>query len=454
MIENYDFIMIGSGIASKVLAWTLASRGKRVAVVERKYVGGSCPNIACLPSKNVVHSAKIATYLREFGGRIDMITVRDRKRKMVDGLVAAHLQKFRESGAELVMGTGHFVAARTVEVTLNAGGTRTLRGENVVINTGSRARIDDTPGLLDAHPLTHVEALELDRVPNHLVVLGGGYVGLEFAQALRRLGSRVTVVERNNTLLHREDTDVTAAVSELFRDEGIEVRTGTTIIRVEGQSGKSVRLHTSGGVIEATDLLVAAGRTPNTDGLGLAMAGVEVDGHGHIKVDERRRTTAEGVWAAGDCAGGPYFTHISFDDFRVIQDNLSGGNRTTTGRQVPFCLFTDPELARVGLSEREAKERGISYRLAKIPMAQVLRTHTLFETRGFMKALVETDGARILGFTALGVDAGEVMAAVQVAMAGKLPYTVLRDMVLTHPTIAEGLGELFANPPAPPTAGV
>jgi pyruvate/2-oxoglutarate dehydrogenase complex dihydrolipoamide dehydrogenase (E3) component len=454
MIEDYDIVAIGSGIAGKVLAWTLASRGKRVAVVERKYVGGSCPNIACLPSKNVVHSAKIATYLREFGGRIDMITVRDRKRKMVDGLFAAHLQKFRESGAELVMGTGRFVGPRTVEVTLNAGGTRTLRGENVVINTGSRARIDDTPGLLDAHPLTHVEALELDRVPNHLVVLGGGYVGLEFAQALRRLGSRVTVVERNNTLLHREDPDVTAAVSELFRDEGIEVRTGTTIQRVEGQSGKSVRLHTSAGVIEGTDVLVAAGRIPNTDGLGLATAGVEVDEQGHIKVDERRRTTAEGVWAVGDCAGGPYFTHISFDDFRVVLDNLSGGDRTTTGRQVPFCLFTDPELARVGLSEREAKERGIRYRLAKIPMAQVLRTHTLAETRGFMKALVELEGDRILGFTAFGVDAGEVMAAVQVAMAGNLPYTVLRDMVLTHPTIAEGLGELFASPLMPPTSGL
>ena len=452
MTEDYDILMIGSGVAGKVLSWTLASRGKRVAVVERKYVGGSCPNIACLPSKNVVHSAKIATYLRDFGGRMDMITVRDRKRKMVDGLVAAHLQKFRASGAELVMGTGLFVAPRTVEVTLNAGGTRTLRAENVVINTGSRARIDDTPGLLDAHPLTHVEALELDRVPNHLVVLGGGYVGLEFAQALRRLGSRVTVVERNSTLIHLEDSDVTAAVSELFRDEGIEVRTGTTVHRVEGQSGKSVRLHTSAGVIEGTDLLAAGGRTPNTDGLGLAAAGVELDGHGHIKVDDRRRTTAEGVWAVGDCAGGPYFTHISFDDFRVVLDNLSGGNRTTTGRQVPFCLFTDPELARVGLSEREAKERGIRYRLAKIPMEQVLRTHTLSETRGFMKALVETDGGRILGFTAFGVDAGEVMAAVQVAMVGNLPYTVLRDMVLTHPTIAEGLGELFANPLAPPTA--
>ena len=247
-----------------------------------------------------------------------------------------------------------------------------MRGGNVVICTGSRARIDDIPGLRAARPLTHVEALELDRVPGHLIVLGGGYVGLELAQAMRRFGSRVTVVERNGSLIHREDPDVTAAVEELFRDEGIEVLTGTTLTRVEGASGESVRLHaTRGGsetVIEGTHLLAAAGRTPNTDGIGLEKAGVEIDARGHVKVDERLRTTAEGVWAVGDCAGSPYFTHVAFDDFRVVRDNLAGGHRVTTGRQVPSCLFTDPELARIGLTEREAKERGTEYRLAKIPM--------------------------------------------------------------------------------------
>jgi pyruvate/2-oxoglutarate dehydrogenase complex dihydrolipoamide dehydrogenase (E3) component len=371
---------------------------------------------------------------------------------MVDGLIVAHLQKYNTSGAELLMGTGRFVAPRTIEVSLNAGGTRTLRGEHVVINTGSRALLDGTPRLRESRPLTHVEALELDRVPARLIVLGGGYVGLEFAQAMRRLGSKVTVVERNNALIHREDPDVTAAMADLFRDEGIEVVTGATISKVEGKSGESVRLHTSAGVIAGTDLLVAGGRLPNTDGIGLATAGVEIDERGHVRVDDRRRTTAEGVWAVGDCAGGPYFTHISFDDFRVVLDNLAGGNRTTSGRQVPFCLFTDPELARVGLSEREAKERGIDYRLAKIPMADVLRTHTLFETRGFMKALIEANGNRILGFTAFGVEAGEIMAAVQVVMAANLPYTVLRDMVLTHPTMAEGLGDLFASPLMAPSS--
>jgi pyruvate/2-oxoglutarate dehydrogenase complex dihydrolipoamide dehydrogenase (E3) component len=458
--EDYDLVVLGSGEAGKYLAWTLAAEGRRAAVIERRYVGGSCPNIACLPSKNLIHSAKVASLLRrgaEFGvpsqtGPIDMPTVRARKRAMVDGLVELHRHKYQASGAELVMGTGVFVAPRMIEVALTGGGTRTLRGQTVVISTGSRARLDDTPGLAAARPLTHIEALELDRVPEHLVVLGGGYIGLELAQAYRRFGSRVTVVERNRALIHREDDDVTAAVAELCRDEGIDVCTDTTLVRVEGLSGQSVRLHATragqGVVLEGSHLLVAGGRTPNTDGIGLERAGVAVDGRGHVKVDERLRTTAEGVWAVGDCAGSPYFTHIAFDDFRVVRDNLAGGNRVTTGRQVPFCLFTDPELARIGLSEREARERGVPYRLAKVPMGAVLRTRTLSETRGFLKALIGADSNRILGFTAFGIEAGELMAVVQVAMAAGLPYTALRDMVLTHPTIAEGLIALFSAVPA------
>jgi pyruvate/2-oxoglutarate dehydrogenase complex dihydrolipoamide dehydrogenase (E3) component len=453
--EEYNVVVLGSGAPGKLLAWTLAAQGRRTAVVERRYVGGSCPNIACLPSKNVIHAAKVAGYFHrgaEFGIapgglKVDMAAVRDRKRRMVDGLVEMHLAKYRESGAELVMGQGRFVAPMTVEVALNAGGTRTLRGQTVIIDTGSRARIDDTPGLSEARPLTHVEALDLDQLPDHLIVLGGGYVGLELAQAFRRFGSRVTVVERNGALIHREDPDVTEAIERLFRDEGIEVLTGTAVDRVEGRSGESVRLHTGRGAIEGTHLLVAGGRTPNTDGIGLEKAGVETDEKGHVKVDERLRTTAEGVWAAGDCAGSPYFTHIGEDDFRVVLADLTGGDRVTTGRQVPYCLFTDPELARVGLSEREARERGVGFRLAKLPMEAVLRARTLSETRGFLKALVEKGGDHILGFTAFGPEAGEVMAVVQVAMLAGLPYTALRDAVLTHPTMAEGLAALFSSVP-------
>ncbi|WP_435009332.1 dihydrolipoyl dehydrogenase family protein [Tundrisphaera lichenicola] len=453
--ENYDVLVLGSGAPGKLLAWTLASRGKRTAVVERRYVGGSCPNIACLPSKNVIQSARVASYFRrgaEFGmalgdWNVDMTAVRDRKRRMVEGLIDLHLEKYRESGAELVMGHGRFAGPKTLEVALNDGGTRTLRGQTVIIDTGSRARIDDIPGLKESSPLTHVEALELDRVPEHLIVQGGGYVGLELAQAFRRLGSRVTVIERNDSLIHREDRDVTEAVELLFRDEGVEILTATAVDRVEGRSGESVRIHAGRGAVEGTDLLVAGGRTPNTGGIGLELAGVETDERGHIRVDERLQTTAEGVWAVGDCAGSPYFTHIGEDDFRVVLSSLTGGDRVTTGRQVPYCLFTDPELARVGLSEREARERGVGYRLAKIPLEAVLRARTLSETRGFFKALIEEEGDRILGFTAFGAEAGEVMAVAQVAMLAGLPYTTLRDAVLTHPTMAEGLAALFSTVP-------
>ena len=356
-IEDYDIVILGSGGAGKLLAWTLGSEGKRVAVIERKYIGGACPNIACLPSKNLVHSAKVASYFhrrKEFGitapdHAIDMAVVRQRKRDMVKELVDIHLQNYKASGTDLVMGQGKFVAPKTFEVSLNDGGTRTLRGKTVIIDTGSRARIDPTPGLSDARPLTHVEALELDRVPEHLVVLGGGYVGLEFVQAFRRLGSRVTVVDRNPALLHHEDADVSEAIGQLFKDEGITVATGTVIQNVAGTSGKSVRLRVTRGAmddaIEGTHLLVAGGRTPNTDGIGLETVGIETDSHGHIKVNGRRETTAKDVFAAGDCAGGPYFTHIAENDFHIIHENLAGGNRVTTGRQVPFCLFIDPELA-------------------------------------------------------------------------------------------------------------
>jgi len=452
-------LVLGSGEAGKYAAWTLAETGMKTAVIERRYVGGSCPNIACLPSKNVIHSAKVASYFRrseEFGitkknWKIDMPAVRERKRKMVSGLVDMHLDLYKKSGAELVMGSGRFVGPKAIEVRSAEGTVRLLRGKNVVINTGSRATIDPTPGLAQANPLTHIEALELDHVPEHLLVLGGGFVGLELSQAMRRFGSRVTLIERNPRLVHREDQDISQALHELFEDEGIEVLTSTRITRVEGSSGESLKLQAdrdgSEIVLHGTHLLVATGRTPNTDGIGLEAAGVERTDHGHVKVNERLETTAPGVWAVGDCAGSPHFTHISFDDFRVVRDNILGGDCVTTGRQVPFCVFTDPEFARIGLSETEARERGLAYRLARIPMVAVLRTRTLSETRGFMKALIDTTSDRVLGFSVFGVEAGEIIASVQVAMMAGLPYAALRDAIFTHPTMLEGLIPLFTQVP-------
>ena len=462
--EKYDTLVLGSGEGGKYIAWHLASQGKRVALIERRYIGGSCPNIACLPSKNVIHSAKIASYFQrseEFGiskenWKIDMAGVRARKRKMVDGLVQMNLDRYTKTGVELIMGQGRFVAPKTLEISLGDGGVRNLCGEQVVLSTGSRASVEDAPGLRACAPLTHVEALELDVVPGHLLVLGGGYVGLEFAQAMRRFGSRVTIIERNASLVHREDEDVTDALHSLCQDEGIDLCTGATLTRVEGKSGDVVQAHLLQNgkeiVVKGTHLLAASGRTPNTDGIGLDVAGVEIAAQGHVKVNARLETTAPGVWAVGDCAGSPSFTHMAFDDFRIVRDNMAGGNHVTTGRQVPFSLFTDPELARVGLSEREAKARGINYRLAKLPMKMVLRTRTLSEERGFLKALIAVDSDLMLGFTAFGVDAGELLPAVQIVMSAGLPYAVLRDAVITHPTLSEGFGPLLSTVPARPTA--
>jgi pyruvate/2-oxoglutarate dehydrogenase complex dihydrolipoamide dehydrogenase (E3) component len=454
--EVYDLVILGSGAGSKLLAWTFAGQGQSVAVVERKYVGGACPNIACLPSKNVIHTAQITHNVRrseEFGisidgFRVNMPAVRDRKRRMVLGLVESHLALYKQSGAELIMASGRFVGPKTLEATLPDGTKRWLRGSNVVIGTGTHAAIEDIPGLASARPLTHVEVLELDVVPEHLIILGAGYVGLEFAQAMRRFGSKVTVVDRNARVIHREDDDITEGLQSLLQDEGVELVLDAKVRSVAGMSGKSVRItleqHAKERSLEGSHLLVAAGRVPNTKDIGLELAGVELTHHGYIKVNERLETTAPGVWAVGEVAGSPHFTHISEDDFRVVRDNIQGGHHVTTGRQVPFCLFTDPEFARVGLTEKEAKAKGIAFRLFKVPMAAVLRARSLMETRGFLKCLIEHDSDRILGFAAFGVGAGEIMGCVQIAILGGMPYTALREAVFAHPTIPEGLISLFS----------
>jgi pyruvate/2-oxoglutarate dehydrogenase complex dihydrolipoamide dehydrogenase (E3) component len=457
-VESCRNLVIGSGEAAKYLAWTLARQGQQVVVIERSLIGGSCPNVACLPSKNVIHTAKVASLagrFAEFGlatgpPSVDMAGVFRRKRKMIDGLIELHLGQYRASGAQLVMGDAQFTEPRTVQVALNDGGTRWLRGERVFLNVGTRARLPEVPGLAKTSPMTHVEALNLQRVPQHLVILGGGYVGLEFAQAMRRFGSRVTLIHHGAQLLSREDPDVADALLQLMKDEGVDVLLNTGIVKAAGHSGESLQIEVATGdttrVIAASDILVATGRTPNTNRLGAEKAGVDLDSRGYIRVNEKLETTAPGVWAMGECAGSPQFTHAAFDDFRIVRDNLAGGNRTTRDRLIPYCLFTDPELAHVGLHESEARAKAVPYRLAKILMSTVLRTRTLSETRGFMKALVG-DNDRIVGFTAFGAEASELLAAVQTAMLGGMPYTVLRDAIFTHPTVAEGLVFLFASPP-------
>lgn len=458
--EYFDTLILGSGQGGKQLAWHLARSGQKVAVVERRWVGGSCPAVACLPSKNEIWSARIAHlagHAAEFGTvtgevKIDMEQVRRRKQDMVEREIAFHLDAYRASGAELIMGTGRFVAPKTVEVQLNEGGTRVLAGEQVVVNVGTHAAIPAIAGIEAARPLTHIEALELDAAPAHLVVLGGGYVGVEMAQAYRRFGSRLTIIEPGPRLMGREDADVAEEMQRILATEGIELVLGATPLGVEGRSGEhvAVTVRTAAGerTIEGTDLLVAVGRVPNTTNIGLEQAGIELDARGFVRVDERLQASAPGVWAIGEVAGSPQFTHVSNDDFRIVRDNMAGGSRRTSDRLVPYVAFTDPPLARVGISENEAQRRGIAARVARLPMSNVLRTEATGETQGFMKVLVAADDDHILGFAMIGAEAGEVMAAVQTAMLAGLPYTVLRDAVITHLTIAEGLGPLLANVPA------
>lgn len=457
--EEFEVLILGSGKAGKRLAWHMAQSGRRTAVVERQWIGGSCPNIACLPSKNEIWSARVAHLARraaQFGSMVgpvavNMATVRRRKREMVAREVDFHLQKYREHGVDLIMGTGHFVAPKTLEVQLNDGGTRLARGDRVFVDVGTQAIIPDISGLAAVRPLTHVEALELDYVPPDLIVIGGSYVGLEMAQAYRRFGSRVTIIERGPQVMADEDDDVSEEIRQVLHDEGVRFLFSAETLAVQGRSGEkvSLKVRVSAGehTVEGSDILVAAGRRPNTARIGLETAGIELDASGFIRVNERLETTAPDVWAMGECAGSPQFTHAAGDDFRIVRDNLGGGKRSTRDRLVPYCVYTDPPLARVGMSEREARRREIAVRVAKLPMNAVARTRTTDENQGFMKALVGA-GDDILGFSMVGAEAGEVMSAVQLAMLARLPYQRVRDAILAHPTMAEGLAALFANVPS------
>lgn len=457
-VEEVDALILGSGQGGKLLAWNLGRSGKTVAVVERRWVGGSCPAVACLPSKNELWSAKVAHLVHRagrFGTETDRITtnvakVRQRKNEMIDREKALHLDAYKSSGAELIMGSGRFIEPKTIEVALNEGGTRVLRGNNVVLNVGSHAAIPNIAGLIESRPLTHIEALELDYAPQRLIILGGGYVGIEMAQLFCRLGSRVVIIEPGQRLMGgREDADVAAEMRKLLEAEGIEVFLGANAIDVQGTSGDAVavviRSDSADKRIEGSDLLVAVGRVPNTSKIGLDLAGVDVTDRGYICVNDRLQTTAPSVWAIGECAGSPQFTHVSVDDFRIVRDNIAGGTRKTSDRLVPHVVFTDPPLARVGLSEEEAERRGIAVRVATLPMSQVLRTNATDEAEGFMKILVGARDDQILGFTMIGAEAGEVMTTVQTAILAELPYPKLRDAVIAHLTYSEGLGPLLGN---------
>jgi pyruvate/2-oxoglutarate dehydrogenase complex dihydrolipoamide dehydrogenase (E3) component len=455
MPTDYDAIIVGAGQSGGPLAGALAKAGRKTALVERKHVGGTCINEGCTPTKTMVASARVA-YLAmrgaDYGVRsgpvsVDMVRVRQRKRDIVASFRGGSEKRLADAGVELVRGEASFTGPHAIEVRLNDGGTRQLSAPVVVIDTGTRPARPRLEGLETEPALDSTSIMELGAVPGHLLVLGGGYVGLEFGQMFRRFGSRVTVVQRDKQLLPREDADVAAMLAQFLREDGIAVLLSAEAVRVRPAAGGvelTVRLPEGERALEGTHLLLAAGRVPNTDRLNPAAAGVMTDGRGFIRVNERLETNVPGVYATGDVNGGPAFTHISYDDYRVLRANLlEGGRRTTAGRLVPYTVFTDPQLARVGLGEDEAKRRGLPVRIARMPMSYVARALELDEARGMMKAVVGADD-QILGFTVLGIEGGELMAAVELAMIGRLPYTTLRDAVFAHPTLAESLNNLFA----------
>ena len=456
--QDYDAIVIGAGQGGVPLATALAKAGRNTALVEREHVGGTCINEGCTPTKTMVASAKVAYFDRRSGDygvsngqvAVDMIRVRQRKRDIVESFRSGGEKRLHDAGVELIMGEARFVGPKALEVRLKDGGeTLQLSADHIFINVGARPANPPIEGLDGVPALNSTSIMELDEVPERLLVLGGSYVGLEFAQMFRRFGSEVTVVQRGRQLMSREDPDVAEAVAEIMREDGIEVLLETQTRRVEeGEDGEILlTLSTPEGesTLEGSHLLVAAGRPPNTDRLGLDTAGIETDKRGQIKVNERLETTAPGVWAIGDVKGGPAFTHISYDDFRIIRTNLlEGGDATITGRKVPYTVFIDPQLGRAGLSEQEARQRGLNIRVAKIPMSYVARAIEVDETRGFMKAIVDADTDQVLGCAILGVEGGEIAAMLQIAMMGEVPYTTLRDTVFSHPTLSESLNTLFA----------
>ncbi len=457
-MEKFEYVVIGSGQGGTPLATALAQAGRKTALVERTHVGGTCVNEGCTPTKTMVAGARVAYLSRRGkdygvlneGLKIDMETVRRRKRAIVDSFRSGSEKRLEnQENLTLIMGSARFTGTKTLEITAAGGSIREIEGQTIVIDTGTRPALPQIEGIEDLPYLDSTSIMELAEVPKHLLVIGGGYIGLEFGQMLRRYGSRVTVVHRGAQLLSREDEDIAAEVLKILEEDGIAVHLESRPIKVE-KHGSDITLHIRKGdgieKLTGSHLLVAAGRTPNTDALNLKAAGIETDSRGFIRVNEKLETSAEGIYAIGDVKGGPAFTHISYDDFRLLKNNLlEKGGATTESRLVPYTVFIDPQLGRVGLSEKEAKRKGINYKVASMPMSWVARALEVDESRGMMKVLVNPKSRQILGCAVLGIEGGEIMAMIQIAMMGNLPYTDLQEGVFAHPTLAESLNNLFAR---------
>jgi pyruvate/2-oxoglutarate dehydrogenase complex dihydrolipoamide dehydrogenase (E3) component len=456
--NHYQSLIIGSGQAATPLSAALTAAGSRTALIEREHVGGTCVNEGCTPTKTIIASGRVA-YLARRGAdygvrtgdiRIDMRRVRRRKRAIVERFRTGSESRLAQTkNLDLILGEASFVAPRSVRVRLANGRERTLTADRIFINAGCRPSVPALEGLSQVPFLNSTSIMELAAVPAHLLVLGGGYVGLELGQLFRRLGSRVTIVQSAGQLLPREDADVAEAVAAILKQDGIRVLLSTRAERVRKRGeGLTLTVATGGRrhTLTGSHLLVATGRRPNTDTLNVAAAGIATDERGFIEVSSRLETSVDGVYALGDINGGPAFTHISYDDFRIIRTNLlEKGSATTDGRFVPYAVFIDPQLGRVGLTESEARAQGRNIRVAKMPMSKVARALEVDEARGFMKAVVDADTDQILGAAVLGIEGGEIMSQLQIAMMGKLTYPVLREATFAHPTLAESLNNLFGH---------
>ncbi len=457
MATHYDAIIIGSGQAGMPLVRALAGAGRKTAIIEREHVGGTCINEGCTPTKTMVASGRVAYLARravDYGVHtgavtVNMTEVRERKRTIVDSFRNGAQQRIEGTdGATLIFGEASFTGPNAIEVSLLAGSTQQLTADTIFINIGGRPVNPLIPGLGSVNALNSTSIMELDTVPKHLIIIGGGYIGLEFGQLFNRFGSKITVIQRGGQLAPREDADVAESLTDILREDGMSILLNASTKQIQAGPGGTINVTIAmadgGQVLSGSHLLVAAGRAPNSDRLNLSAAGVETDKRGFITVNERLETNVPGIYALGDVTGGPAFTHISYDDYRVIETNLiKGGDATITDRLVPYVMFTDPQLARVGLSEQEAREQGRDIRVATMPMSYVARALEVDENRGLMKAVVDANTDQILGCAILGIEGGEVMAIIQMAMMGKLPYTLLRDAVFAHPTLAESLNTLF-----------
>jgi dihydrolipoamide dehydrogenase len=448
---KYDAIIIGSGQGGNPLAYRLADVGWQVALIEKANVGGTCINTGCTPTKTMVHRAQIVHYARNaarWGVRAenvtaDLPTIVAQKNNVVGSFRAGIKKKIGlHPNIHFYQGQARFTSAHQVQV-----GETLLESEKIFIDTGGRPIIPDIPGLDPANVFTNESMMELKELPEHLIVLGGGYIGLEFGQMFRRFGSRVTIIHNQAQIVPREDPEIATELQKILKGEGIEFHLNVHATRVEYTKG-SVKVSAAGAhepmTISGSHLLVAVGRRPNTNDLGLDKAGVETDKFGFIRVNSRLETNVPGIWALGDVKGGPAFTHISYNDFQIIDANLTQGkNVTIENRIVPYCVFTDPQLGGVGVTEKEARAAGRKLKIGTIPMSHVARAIERDETAGLMKVIVDAANDRILGAAILGCEGGELVHVLYTLMLGNLPYTLLKGAVYIHPTLTEGFFALL-----------